>query len=160
MLKCHVYVFCSPKSSTAVLASFCWASSDFPLSHFGLPPNMVTCVHPGSKLKAVVVCHRRDCASPRRVSWGEIRTLVLFWAHGKNSGIELESEPQDLAEEGMTSYKSSSKRSSKWFLLSLGTLKPFSGQLCYFLGYRYSPLCFQKVPIMLKALLFNCQTFL
>ena len=69
-------VFCSPKSSTVVLDSFCWASCDFPLSHFGHPPNMVTCVCPGPKLKAVAVCHTRDCAPSGRVSWRDIQSWI------------------------------------------------------------------------------------
>ena len=67
-----MYVFCSPNSNTVVLASFCTAASVFPHSHFGHPPNMVTRVCPGPKRKAVAVCHIRGCASPGRVSWGEI----------------------------------------------------------------------------------------
>ena len=65
-------VFCSPKSSTVVLACFCRVLCDFPLSHFGHPPNMVTCVRPGPKLKAVAVWYIRGCARSGRVSWGEI----------------------------------------------------------------------------------------
>ena len=68
MLLC---VFYSPKSSTVVLASFCWVSSDFPHSHFGHPPNMVTCVRPGPKRKAVAVWYIRGSAPSGRVSWGE-----------------------------------------------------------------------------------------
>ena len=65
-------VFCSPKSSTVVLACFCRVLCDFPLSHFGHPPNMVTCVRPGPKLKAVAVWYIRGCACSGRVSWEEI----------------------------------------------------------------------------------------
>ena len=65
-------VFCSPKSSTVVLACFCRVVCDFPLSHFGHPPNMVTCVRLGPKLKAVAVWYIRGCARSGRVSWGEI----------------------------------------------------------------------------------------
>ena len=71
-----LYVFCSPKSSTVVLASFCWALSDFPLSHFGHPPNMVTWVHPGPKLKAVAEWYIWGCAPSERVSWGEGESWV------------------------------------------------------------------------------------
>ena len=73
MLLC---VFYSPKSSTVVLASFCWALSDFSLFQFGDPPNMVTWVHPGPKLKAVAVCDIRGCAPSGRVSWGEGESWV------------------------------------------------------------------------------------
>ena len=69
-------VFCLPKSSTVVLASFCRASSDFPLSHLVHPPNMVTWVHPGPKLKAVAVWYIRGCAPSGRVSWGEGESWV------------------------------------------------------------------------------------
>ena len=75
-LKSVLCVFCSPKSSTVVLASFGRASNDFPFSNFKVPPNMMTCFCPGSKLKAVAVCHRRGCTFPGRVSWGEIRRWV------------------------------------------------------------------------------------
>ena len=96
MLKCCVCLFCSPNSSTVVLASFCSASADFFHSNFGHPPNMVTCVHPGPKFKAVAVCLNRGCAPSGRVSWGEIRSWVLFWAHGKNPAIDLGSEPRTV----------------------------------------------------------------
>jgi len=69
-----MYLFSSPKSSTVVLASFCRSSSNFPLSHFGHPPIMVTLICPGPKLKAVAVCHIRGCASLGRMSWGEIQS--------------------------------------------------------------------------------------
>ena len=61
-------VFYSPNSSTVVSASFGRASSDFLHSHFGHPPNMVTCVRPGPKLKAVTVCDSRGCAPLGRVT--------------------------------------------------------------------------------------------
>ena len=96
MLKCCVCLFCSPNSSTVVLASFCSASADFFHSNFGHPPNMVTCIHPGPKFKAVAVCLNRGCAPSGRVSWGEIRSWVLFWAHGKNPAIDLGSEPRTV----------------------------------------------------------------
>ena len=67
-----IYLLCSPNSSTVVLASFCRASYDFPLSNLGHPPNMVTWVRPSPKLKAVAVCHNRGCAPSGRVSWVEI----------------------------------------------------------------------------------------
>ena len=69
-------VFCSPKSSTVVLASFCRVLCKFPLSHFGHPPNMVTWVHPGPKLKAVAVWYIRGCAPSGRVSWEEGESWV------------------------------------------------------------------------------------
>ena len=71
-----IYLLCSPNSSTVVLASFCRASYDFPLSNLGHPPNMVTWVRPSPKLKAVAVCHNRGCAPSGRVSWGEIRSGI------------------------------------------------------------------------------------
>ena len=54
---------CSPNSSTVVLASFCCSYPDFPHCQFGHPPNMMTRVHPGSKLMAVVVCLNRLCVA-------------------------------------------------------------------------------------------------
>ena len=82
-------VFCSPKSSTVVLATFCRASSDFPHSHLGHPPNMVTCVCPGPKLKAVAVCHIRDCAPSGRVSWGEGESWVDIDKLLKRSWLDI-----------------------------------------------------------------------
>ena len=74
-------IFNSPKSSTVVSDSFDCASSDFPISHFGHPPNMVTCVRPRPKLKAVTVCPQRGFASSGRVSWGEGRNwLDCHWS--------------------------------------------------------------------------------
>ena len=60
---------CSPNSSIAVLARFCWSCSDFFHCHFGHPPNMMTFVHPGLKLRAIAVCLNRVCAPSGRVSW-------------------------------------------------------------------------------------------
>ena len=84
---------CSPNSSIAVLARFCWSCSDFSHCHFGHPPNMMTFVHPGLKLKAIVVCLNRVCAPSGRVSWrmgrnwlelcdiiiAQIKDLVISW---------------------------------------------------------------------------------
>ena len=43
--------------------------------------HMVTCVHPGAKLKAVTVCPQRGFASSGRVSWGEGRNwLDCHWS--------------------------------------------------------------------------------
>ena len=63
------YVLCLPNSSTMDLASFGIASVDFPFSTFRHPPNIVTCVHSGSKLRAVTVCHTRGCAPLGMGSW-------------------------------------------------------------------------------------------
>ena len=68
--------FYSPNSNTEVSASFGCTSSDSPLSKFGHPPNMVTCVHPGPKLKAVTVWHICGCAPSGRASWGEGRNWL------------------------------------------------------------------------------------
>ena len=56
-MKCCV-CFCSPNSSTVVMASFGKPSCDFPLSYFGHPPNMVTCVRPGPKLEVSVYTYK------------------------------------------------------------------------------------------------------
>ena len=85
-------MFGSPKSSTVVLASFGKPSCDFPTSNLGHPPNMATCVHPGPKLKAVAVCHIRDCASSGRMSWGEIQSWVYIGELLKSSWMEIRYE--------------------------------------------------------------------
>ena len=41
----------------------------------------MTCVRPGSKLKAVTVCHIRGCAPLGRVSWGVDWTLYVTKHH-------------------------------------------------------------------------------
>lgn len=73
--------FHPPNSSKVVSASFAWASLEVLLSHFGLPPNMVTCVRPGPKLKAVTVCRKRGCAPSGCGSWGEGRLINYATAH-------------------------------------------------------------------------------
>ena len=84
-----ICVLCLPNSSTVDLASFGRASADFPLSHFRHPPNMVTCVHSGSKLMAVAVCHTWGCAPLGKGSWegcidklcDNLFIVVHLWHH-------------------------------------------------------------------------------
>ena len=82
------YVHSSPNSATAVLASFCWAASDLPLSHFRVPPNVMTCVCPSPKLKAVAVCHIRGCPPSGRLSWG---SESIVWQHNYVTFFDLKS---------------------------------------------------------------------
>ena len=139
-------MFCSPKSSTVVLASFCSAPANVFFSNFGLPPNKMTCVHPGPKFKAVAVClNRGSCAPSGRMSWGEIKITYcskpsqLFLDPWQRRGCMTSYKQQDRLE--VSQVISTRPVYIMPFLLPI-MLVPYA--------QGHSQLYFHKVPIMLN----------
>ena len=77
-------VFYSPNSITVVSASFCLASSGWPYTYLGHPPNVVVWTRPGHILQAVRVCPHLGSVPSGKVSWGEEKQLTDQWMQLQN----------------------------------------------------------------------------